>query len=143
MLSADVAETIIGKQVHLRESYTYHEANLLACLFRMGTKRQPQDALLLWHQTPNGFELIHHRESLPGETYDKPVPFIANNFTFLNISTEPSGSGGFVQDTMLWLAPDGTAHEVDFHPASEVYEGITGNREIIMTRGRTGIFLPG
>ncbi|MCI0411765.1 hypothetical protein L0222_03070 [bacterium] len=79
-------------------------------------------------------------ESEPGETFSKPVLFNASSYQFLNISTEPNGSGGFVLDQFLWFAPDSSVHSVEFQQASEVYENLAKSHEVVITGGEKEFF---
>jgi hypothetical protein len=139
-LSTEAFEEITGKKGQLLQTYSYDSGNKLIGVYRTGSVRLPQDLLLLWQRTPSGYVFVHQQETMPGNTYEKPVLFSIHDFEFLKIATAPSGSAGFVTYTMLWLAPDRTAHEVDFQEASEVFEGLVGEDEIVLTGGEREFF---
>jgi hypothetical protein len=141
LLSPDVGEVVIGRPSKLRDTHRYQDGKLVAQIFSLGTTRQPKEILLLWNKTDDRFSLAGKRESLEGETFQKPTFFEVNQHRFLNISTEPSGSGGFVSDIVLWIAPDGTLHEVEFQQASEIYESIANSSEVVLTGGDKEFFL--
>ena len=138
--SADVSETVIGEPGKLRESFEYSKANLIAQIFNIGSTRQPKEILLIWNKDRDKFRLAGKRQSFTGERFEKPVLFEVNEHRFLNISTEPTGSGGFVSDVILWLAPDGTLHEVEFEQASGIYETSAASDEVVMTGGEKEFF---
>jgi hypothetical protein len=140
LLSPDIAEMIIGQPAKLRESFKYENGNLVTQIFSLGTTRQPKEVLLIWHKVADQFSLAGKQESFSGETFDKPLLFEVNNYKFLNISTEPYGSGGFVSDTILWLAPDHTIHEVEFEQASGIYESRVASDQVILTGGEKEFF---
>ncbi len=142
VLSTEVSEMLIDTASSLKDTYTLklESAEVLACHYTIGTKRQPREILLLWLKKAQGYEFVHKLESGLGETFNKPIPFTASNFHFLNISTEPTGSGGFVFDQFLWFAPDGSVHPVEFQQASEVYEGLTKSDEVLLTGGEKEFF---
>jgi hypothetical protein len=133
---------VIEAASQLKESYSLkvEDAEILAARYNTDTKRQPQEVLLIWVKKAQGYELAHKMESGPGEMFSKPILFTANNFKFMNISTEPNGSGGFVFDQFLWFAPDGTAHAIEFQQASEVYEKLADSNEVILTGGEKEFF---
>jgi len=142
VLSPKTGETLIDTASVPKDSYTLKLQNVevLACRYNIGTKRQPRETLLLWVKNAVGYELAYKLESGPGEVFSKPVLFSASNYTFLNISTEPNGSGGFVADQFFWFAPDGSVHAVEFQQASEVYEQLAKSDEIILTGGEKEFF---
>ena len=132
--SSTVVESILGRPAKLKNSYPFQQQKMVALLYNSGSDRRPEEILVLLQTSPKD-HLVYKWETAPGETLEKPILFTANNFTFLNISTEPAGSGGFVEDAMLWLAPDGTAHEVSFERASEMFEGLVGEGEVVLNGG--------
>jgi hypothetical protein len=138
--SADIAESIIGQPAKLRESFQYEQGNLVAQIFSLGTTRQPKEVLLIWNKESDQFTLAGKRESFSGETFEKPLLFEVNNYKFLNISTEPSGSGAFVSDIILWLAPDHSTHEVDFEQASVIYESRVPSDQVVLSGGEKEFF---
>jgi hypothetical protein len=140
-VSPDVLESITGMRGALRASFQYKEPGLIASIYSLGTRRQPREILLLWHQIGDKFQLTNVQKSFVGETFEKPVWFTIQDFQFVNIATEPVGSGGFVNDTILWLAPDGTLHEVEFQQASEAYEAVMEPDQMVLTGGEKEFFV--
>jgi hypothetical protein len=137
----DIAERIIGQPAKLRESFKHDNGNLVTQIFSVGTTRQPKEVLLIWQRETDQFNLAGKQESFTGETFDKPILFEVDHYKFLNVSTEPSGSGGFVSDKILWLAPDHTIHEVQFDQASEIYESRVASDQMVLTGGEKEFFV--
>jgi hypothetical protein len=142
LLSSQTGETLIETASKLKDSYslTLPKLKVLACVYSIGTKRQPREVLFFWVKKDQGYELVYKLESGPGEIFTKPVLFSIATYSFLNVSTEPNGSGGFVADQFLWFAPDGTVHPVEFQQASEVYEHLAKSNEVILTGGEKEFF---
>ena len=138
--SGEILETIAGVDGTLKSSHALNESNLMAQIYSVGSQRHPREILLVWQHSGRDFRLAHKIESFAGETFQKPELFKVNEFEFINITTEPAGSAGFVNDTMLWIAPDGTLHEVEFRQASEVYEGLAEPGQIALTGGEKEFF---
>jgi len=53
----------------------------------------------------------------------------------VHVSTTPAGSGGFVTDTIFWIAPDATMHEIEFVDAGEAYEDTIDGEEMVLAAG--------
>lgn len=142
VLSPEISEMLIDADSSLKDTYTItlESAEVLVSHYSIGTKRQPREILLLWVKKPEGYEFAYKLESGIGESFNKPILFAASNFHFVNISTEPTGSGGFVVDQFLWFAPDGSVHPVEFQQASEVYEGLAKSDEVLLTGGEKEFF---
>ena len=141
LASPDVSSAIIGTPAALRDSFEYKSVNLTAQIFNVGTVRQPKEVLLIWHKTGDRFTLAGKKEAFDGESFEKPVLFQINEYQFVNISTEPVGSGGFVSDAIFWVAPDGTLHEVGFEQASGIYETQAASGEVVLTGGDKEFFV--
>lgn len=140
VLSSDSIHSLVGKNGTLRNSYKYSAAGLMVTVHSIGTERQPQDVLIVWNVKDKAYEPVHIMESMSGETFDRPLLFSMQDLRFLNIATEPSGSGGFVTDTILWLAPDGTLHPVEFEQASLVFEAMEASDQVVQSGGENEFF---
>jgi hypothetical protein len=142
LLSPQTGETLMETASALKDSYTLTLPNLevIASLYSIGTKREPRETFVFWIKKDRGYELAYKLESGLGELFSKPVLFTISKNNFVNISTEPNGSGGFVADQFLWFAPDGTVHALDFQQASEVYEHLAKSDEVILTGGEKEFF---
>jgi hypothetical protein len=145
ILSPETAETVMETTSALKDSYTLTlpKVEVIATLYSIGTKRQPRETLIFWMKKEPGYEFGYKIESGLGEVFSKPVLFTISNNNFVNVSTEPNGSGGFVADRFLWFAPDGTVHAVEFQQASEVYEHLAKSDEVILTGGEKEFFYDG
>lgn len=88
-------------------------------------------------------EMLSFRPSGGGEAlmtmksngFDRPVLFRHHGENFIHVSTTPAGSGAFVTDSIFWIAPDATMHEIGFQSASEAYEDKAGVQETVFTGG--------
>lgn len=83
--------------------------------------RSPADGKLLWAMNSSSFE--------------RPVLFAYHGEHFVHVSTTPEGSGGFATDSIFWIAPDSTMHEIGFESAAEGYEGKVDVDEMVLTGG--------
>ena len=119
----------------------FENKELLVTVDHHGTKRMPTDHLTVWIAKERGYEASYSFDSGIGETFEKPDTFTIDGFHFLNISTSPSGSGGFVQENIFWVAPDDSVHPVDLQPASETYENLASPDEIILNGGEKEFFV--
>jgi hypothetical protein len=119
----------------------FENKELLVTVNHHGTKRMPTDRLTVWMAKERGYEPLYSFDSGIGETFEKPNTFTVDGFHFLNISTSPSGSGGFVQENILWIAPDNSIHPVDLQLASETYENLASPDEIILNGGEKEFFV--
>ena len=142
VLTSRSGEALLETSSVLKDSYrlTLQQTEVIASLYSIGTKRQPREVLLFWLKKERGYEHVYKLESGIGEIFSKPVLFTMSNHSFVNISTEPNGSGGFVADQFLWFAPDGTVHPVEFQQASEVYEHLAKPDEVVLTGGEKEFF---
>jgi hypothetical protein len=67
--------------------------------------------------------------------FEKPIPFYYGGENFVHVSTIPEGSGGFTTDTIFWIAPDDTMHEIDMENAPEAYEDKVNEHEMVLVGG--------
>jgi hypothetical protein len=74
-------------------------------------------------------------KTMKSDGFQTPMLFRYHGENFVHVSTTPNGSGGFVTDTIFWIAPDATMHEIDFENAAEVYEQKVPTQEIVLTGG--------
>lgn len=75
-----------------------------------------------------------------GERLENPIPFQQNGEQFYYAATTPEGSGGFITETVFWVAPDGTLHPILFDQAGLAYERRVNEGEFILAGG-AGILL--
>ena len=97
-----------------------------------------ENAVLNFRSSPDG-KLLRVMES---DGFEAPVIFQQNGESFVHVSTIPTGSGAFVSDTIFWIAPDGTMHEIEFENAAEAYEDNVDVQEMVLTGG-PGVFCTG
>lgn len=143
-LSSDIVENLLGRPAKPKAIFPYKSLDLVAAVYSIGSGRLPQEAILLWRKNDTGnFELISKVLSEKGESFAKPDIFTIDQYSFVNLSTEPSGSGGFVREVIYWLAPDRSLHEVRFQPASEIYENMLASGEIVLSGGEKEFFVDG
>jgi len=88
--------------------------------------------VLSFRSSPDG-KLLRTMES---DGFERPALFLHHGENFVHVSTTPAGSGGFVTDTIFWIAPDATMHEIDFENAAEAYEHKVDAEEIVLAGGR-------
>jgi hypothetical protein len=74
-------------------------------------------------------------KTMTSDSFESPVVFRYHGENFLHVSTTPSGSGGFVTDTIFWIAPDATMHEIEFENAAKNYESKVDPEETILSGG--------
>jgi hypothetical protein len=67
--------------------------------------------------------------------FERPVLFSYRRENFIHVSTTPAGSGAFVTDTIFWIAPDTTMHEIEFESAAEAYEEKVNKEETVLGGG--------
>jgi hypothetical protein len=140
-LSEEIATHVIGETVKRKAIFPYEKHNFVAGLYNTGTTRWPQDVMLFWRIQGEHLKLAELVQSEKGETFARPEFFSVQEHTFVNISTEPSGSGGFVRDLIYWIAPDGMMHEVPFQHASELFEGLEPSEQIVLSGGDKEFFI--
>jgi hypothetical protein len=98
------------------------------------------------YQEGQGFgenEVLSFRSSASGkllltmtsDRFERPVLFRYHGENFVHVSTTPAGSGGFVTDTIFWISPDATMHEIEFENAAQNYEGKVDPQETVLTGG--------
>ncbi|HEY4492696.1 MAG TPA: hypothetical protein VI958_11900 [Acidobacteriota bacterium] len=88
-------------------------------------------------------EVLSFRSSAGGEAlrtmksngFERPVLFSYHGENFIHVSTTPSGSGAFVTDTIFWIAPDATMHEIELESAAEAYEDKVDAEETVLGGG--------
>lgn len=119
----------------------FENKEILVTVDHKGTKRMPTDHLVVWILRGNRYESLYAFDSGIGETFEKPATFTINGFHFLGISTSPSGSGGFVQESIFWVAPDDTIHPVNLQRASETYENLAAPDEVILNGGEKEFYV--
>jgi hypothetical protein len=59
-------------------------------------------------------------KTMTSDRFERPVLFRYHGENFVHVSTTPAGSGGFVTDTIFWISPDATMHEIEFENAAEL-----------------------
>jgi hypothetical protein len=74
-------------------------------------------------------------ETMKSDGFEKPVLFHYQGEYFVHVATVPEGSGGFVTDTIFWIAPDATMHGIDFEDAAEAYEQKVDAEEVVLSGG--------
>lgn len=79
---------------------------------------------------------------MESEGFEAPVLFRQQGESFIHVSTVPAGSGAFVTDTIFWIAPDGTMHQIEFENAAEAYENKVDAQETVLTGG-PGLYCAG
>jgi hypothetical protein len=87
--------------------------------------------VLSFRSSPEGKLLL----TMNSDGFETPVLFHYHGENFVHVSTTPEGSGGFVTDTIFWIAPDATMHEIEFQSAAEAYERQAGAEETVLTGG--------
>jgi hypothetical protein len=88
-------------------------------------------------------EVLSFRSSAGGEAlmtmesngFERPVLFRHHGEDFVHVSTTPAGSGAFVTDTVFWIAPDATMHEIEFKTAAVAREEKINSEETVLTGG--------
>lgn len=99
--------------------------------------------LSLSGQEPGGNATLSFR-SFPGgkllktmtsEGFERPMMFRYHGENFIHVSTTPVGSGGFETDTIFWIAPDETMHEIGSGNAAGAYEIKVGKTEMVLAGG--------
>ncbi|MFN7937772.1 MAG: HEAT repeat domain-containing protein [Bryobacteraceae bacterium] len=90
----------------------------------------------------NGWKLVRKLDGLsPGEgEFLPPQPFRRNGHHFLAISLRIDGTGAMHEDTILWIAPDLTLHDVPFTRAPEAAQPRLAKGEGIW-KGESNTFL--
>lgn len=79
---------------------------------------------------------------MESDGFKAPMLFQEQGESFIHVSTIPTGSGAFVSDTIFWIAPDGTMHEIEFENAAEAYENKVNAQETVLTGG-PGVYCTG
>lgn len=90
-----------------------------------------RNEMLTFRSSPDAKWLM----TLKSQGFEKPALFLYHGEPFVHVSTTPSGSGAFVTDTVFWIAPDATMHEIDFQDAAEAYEDKVDGEEVVLTGG--------
>ena len=67
--------------------------------------------------------------------FERPVLFRYHGEDFAHVYTTPAGSGAFVTDTIFWIAPDATMHEIEFENAAVAHEEKVDAEETVLTGG--------
>lgn len=73
--------------------------------------------------------------TMESDGFERPVLFVHHGENFVHVSTTPAGSAGFVTDTVFWIAPDSTMHEIEFQNAAEAYDDKVDAEEIVLAGG--------
>jgi hypothetical protein len=74
-------------------------------------------------------------KTMTSDIFERPVLFGYHSENFVHVSTTPAGSGGFVTDTIFWISPDATMHEIEFENAAVNYEGKVDPQETVLSGG--------
>ena len=72
-------------------------------------------------------------KTMDSDRFEMPVLFHYNRENFIHVSTVPAGSGAFVTDTIFWIAPDATMHEIEIESAAETYGKKVNAEETVLT----------
>ena len=67
--------------------------------------------------------------------FEKFIHFQENGEHFIYASMTPEGSGGFMTETVFWIAPDGATHPIVFEHAGRAYENKMKEGEFLLTGG--------
>lgn len=78
-----------------------------------------------------------------GGRLENAIKFEQTGEQFYYASTPPEGSGGFITETIFWVAPDGTFQPIIFDQAGLAYENRVNEGEIILTGGAGILFADG
>jgi len=103
---------------------------IVATIYRQGQGFSENEALS-FRSSPDGKLL----RTMKSDGFERPVLFFYYGENFVHVSSIPAGSGGFVTDTIFWIAPDATMHEIDFEDAAEAYEDKFNAEETVLTGG--------
>jgi hypothetical protein len=134
-------EQVLSKQPANFFDLKIEDKELIVAVDHNGTKRMPVDRANVWIAKEKGYQSLYSFDSGIGETFEKPITFTIDGFHFLEIPTSPTGSGGFVQKNVFWLAPDDSIHAVDLQSASETYENLAAPGEIILNGGEKEFYV--
>ncbi len=102
---------------------------------------QEGDILRIWKRDGQRYTLAYKAEEPGGfgeAAYQEPERFRLAGEFFVHLEVLFSGTGAMHQDTILWIAPDGSLHEVKFVRAPEGYQGL-GKDELIR-KGESNTF---
>jgi hypothetical protein len=77
-------------------------------------------------------------KTMKSQGFEKPVLFRFHGENFVHVSTTPTGSGAFVTDSIFWIAPDSTMHEIEFESAAEGFEAMVDPQETVLN-GSSGL----
>jgi len=88
----------------------------------------------------NQYKLLHKMKSEPGEAFEIPVLFESGGEAYFYVSTTPSGSSGFVTESIYWIAPDSSLHPIGFEQAGQVFESLVQDGDIVLTGGPGIVF---
>lgn len=110
--------------------FTSGTQQIIATIHRQG-RGFNQNEVLSFRSSPDGKLL----KTLNSTGFEKPVLFHYHGENFVHVSTTPEGSGGFINDTIFWMAPDGTMHQIDFEDAADAYEHKVDAEEIVLAGG--------
>lgn len=88
-------------------------------------------------------EVLSFRSSIGGKLlkamksqgFEKPVLFHFQGEDFVHVTTNPAGSGAFVTDSVFWIAPDATMHEIEFESAAEEFQAMVDPQESVLNGG--------
>jgi len=103
---------------------------IVATIYRQGQGFSENEALS-FRSSPDGKLL----RTMKSNGFERPVLFRYHGENFVHVSTTPAGSGAFVTDTIFWIAPDATMHEIEFESAAEAYEDKVDAEETVLTGG--------
>lgn len=74
-------------------------------------------------------------KTMTSDGFEEPMLFFYQGENFIHVSTTPAGSGGFETDTIFWIAPDDTMHEIDSENAADAYEIKVDKAEMVLAGG--------
>ncbi len=103
---------------------------IVATIYRHGSGFDGNE-VLSFRSSPDGKLL----ETMKSDGFERPALFRYQGENFVHVSTIPAGSGGFVSNTIFWVAPDNTMHEIEFEDAAEAYEHKVDAEEMVLAGG--------
>jgi len=103
---------------------------IVATIYRHGSSFNEYEVLSF--RSASDGRLIQTMESVG---FEEPMPFQYGGEDFVHVSTSPEGSGGFTTDTIFWIAPDATMHEIEIEDAAEGYEDKVKSEEMVLIGG--------
>jgi hypothetical protein len=85
------------------------------------------DLLRIFRAVGDGYRLARQFEDQGGDGpstsgYERPEGFRLRDEFFVHVMLQTFGTGNFHQDTILWIAPDGSLHDVTFVAPATIYK---------------------